>query len=106
MSLLNSLKQWSYERKLTVIAVLHDLNMASLYCDRVLLLNEGKIDCIRIHQLDVMEEKQLERFTKVASTQRTSSGSKPANYVYPRANEKISSAIKGLNIEQITMNGL
>jgi iron complex transport system ATP-binding protein len=43
MSLLNSLKQWSKNRKLTVMAVLHDLNMASLYCDRVLLLDEGKM---------------------------------------------------------------
>jgi iron complex transport system ATP-binding protein len=42
MSLMNSLKQWSRDRNLTVIAVLHDLNMASLYCDRVLLLDEGQ----------------------------------------------------------------
>ncbi|MFC0559819.1 heme ABC transporter ATP-binding protein [Halalkalibacter alkalisediminis] len=59
MGLLNSLKQWSHERKLTVIAVLHDLNMASLYCDRVLLLNEGSSVALGT-PVDVMEEKQLE----------------------------------------------
>jgi iron complex transport system ATP-binding protein len=58
MTLLNSLKQWSKERQLTVIAVLHDLNMASLYCDRVLLLNEGRAKALGT-PIDVMEEKQL-----------------------------------------------
>lgn len=28
---------------LTIIAVLHDLNLASEYCDRLILLNEGKV---------------------------------------------------------------
>ncbi|WP_066151614.1 heme ABC transporter ATP-binding protein [Halalkalibacter krulwichiae] len=58
MSLLNSLQQWSRERGLTVIAVLHDLNMASLYCDRVLLLDKGKAVALGT-PVHVMEEKQL-----------------------------------------------
>src|SRR5215469_4738004 len=31
------------ERQLTVVLVSHDLNVASQYCDRVLMLKEGKL---------------------------------------------------------------
>ena len=31
------------ENKLTVLAALHDLNLAAQYCDRLLLINEGHI---------------------------------------------------------------
>jgi iron complex transport system ATP-binding protein len=31
------------ERRLTVVLVSHDLNVASQYCDRVLMLKEGKL---------------------------------------------------------------
>src|SRR5690606_40229943 len=41
--LLDLLKGWTDENKLTVIAIFHDLNIASLYCDRLLLLHEGKV---------------------------------------------------------------
>lgn len=43
LNLLDSLKALVQERKLTVIAILHDLNLASLYCDRILLLENGKM---------------------------------------------------------------
>ncbi|PRO66002.1 adenosylcobinamide amidohydrolase [Alkalicoccus urumqiensis] len=41
--MLDMLKQWQKERKLTIIAILHDINTAALYCDRMALLSEGKI---------------------------------------------------------------
>lgn len=37
------LKRLSRERGLTVVAILHDLNLAALYCDRVALLKSGKV---------------------------------------------------------------
>ncbi|MBU1146763.1 MAG: ABC transporter ATP-binding protein, partial [Candidatus Omnitrophica bacterium] len=37
------LKKLNKESKLTVVAILHDLNLASLYCDRLILLSEGRI---------------------------------------------------------------
>jgi len=37
------LKHLSREQGLTVVAILHDLNLAALYCDRVALLKSGKI---------------------------------------------------------------
>jgi ABC-type cobalamin/Fe3+-siderophores transport system ATPase subunit len=33
----------NHERGLTVVVVLHDLNLASQYCSRLIVLNEGKI---------------------------------------------------------------
>lgn len=41
--LLDILKTWTREGKLTVISIFHDLNLAGLYCDRLLLLDKGMI---------------------------------------------------------------
>ncbi|MFS0644983.1 adenosylcobinamide amidohydrolase [Siminovitchia sp. 179-K 8D1 HS] len=40
--LLDLLKKWTLEEGLTVVSVFHDLNLAGLYCDRLLLLHEGE----------------------------------------------------------------
>jgi len=45
------MKRLNRERGLTVIAVTHDINLAAAYCDRVMLLKEG-----RIHTLGVPGE--------------------------------------------------
>jgi iron complex transport system ATP-binding protein len=37
------IKKLSRDEALTVIAVLHDLNLAAEYCDRIILMNEGQI---------------------------------------------------------------
>lgn len=41
--LLNLLKQWQRSKALTVFAILHDVNIASLYADRIALLQEGQV---------------------------------------------------------------
>ncbi|WP_227936137.1 heme ABC transporter ATP-binding protein [Alkalihalobacillus deserti] len=99
MGLLNSLKQWSYERKLTVIAVLHDLNMASLYCDRVLLLNEGAAVALGT-PVEVMEENQLEDVYQT-SLQRKEHPAVPSPLItfIPERTEDFAS-IKDLKIER------
>jgi iron complex transport system ATP-binding protein len=43
ISLFDSLGKWKRDRNLTVVAIFHDLNLASLYCDRILLLNHGEL---------------------------------------------------------------
>lgn len=40
---LRLLKQLAHKQKLTVCCVLHDLNLAALYADKILLINQGEI---------------------------------------------------------------
>lgn len=53
------LQRLNDERGLTVVLVSHDLNLASQYCDRLLLLNEGTVFCIGppedVIRLDVLK---------------------------------------------------
>ncbi|WP_338044909.1 heme ABC transporter ATP-binding protein [Paenibacillus lignilyticus] len=44
VQLLDTVKKWQRERGLTVIAVLHDLNLAAHYCDELLVLHDGGIE--------------------------------------------------------------
>ncbi len=43
VQVLDLIKRLNKEKNLTVIVVLHDLNLASSYCDRLILLKEGEI---------------------------------------------------------------
>lgn len=43
MTFMELVSSWQREEGLTVIAVMHDLNLAALFCDRLLVLQEGKI---------------------------------------------------------------
>lgn len=70
--MLNLLKEWQRTNELTVFAILHDLNVASLYADRIALLRDGQIVEIgSVHMLS--KEKQLEEVYGV----RVNAGSHP-----------------------------
>ncbi|UCB57240.1 MAG: ABC transporter ATP-binding protein [Candidatus Omnitrophota bacterium] len=43
VQILDLVRRLNQEKSLTVIMVLHDLNLASSYCDHLLLLKEGKV---------------------------------------------------------------
>ncbi|MDP2938850.1 MAG: ABC transporter ATP-binding protein [Candidatus Omnitrophota bacterium] len=43
IEILDLLKKLNREKGLTIVMVLHDLNLASEYCNRIILLKEGKI---------------------------------------------------------------
>lgn len=43
IEVLDLIKNLCLENSLTVLAALHDLNLAAQYCDRLLLINEGRI---------------------------------------------------------------
>ncbi|WP_313804396.1 adenosylcobinamide amidohydrolase [Cytobacillus sp.] len=62
--LLDLLKEWTKVRGLTVISIFHDLNLAGLYCDRLLLLENGEININHIPN-EVLRE---ERIRKVYQT--------------------------------------
>lgn len=41
IQLMDIVRSWQKNTQVTVVAVLHDLNLASLYCDRILMLHKG-----------------------------------------------------------------
>jgi len=43
LQMLDFIRAWQRESGLTVIAVLHDLNLAALYCERLLVLKDGRL---------------------------------------------------------------
>lgn len=43
IEILDLIKKLNKEERMVVIAIFHDLNIASQYCDRLILLNKGKI---------------------------------------------------------------
>lgn len=55
--LLDLLKQWTTEKGLTVISIFHDLNLAGLYCDQLLLLDQGTIDQFNRPNVVLKEER-------------------------------------------------
>lgn len=60
IKVLNLIKKINQENGLTVAIVLHDLNLASEYCDRLILLNKGIIHCAgtpdEVLQLQIIEK--------------------------------------------------
>lgn len=67
--LLDTLKEWTMEKDLTVICIFHDLNLAGLYCDRLLLLQEGRLE-IDAPPVEVLVEERIKRVYQT-SMQRT-----------------------------------
>ncbi|MDP5275214.1 heme ABC transporter ATP-binding protein [Chengkuizengella axinellae] len=43
LQMMEYIREWQQQIGLTVISVLHDLNLAAMYCDRLLLLHEGRL---------------------------------------------------------------
>ncbi|MCG1020966.1 adenosylcobinamide amidohydrolase [Sutcliffiella horikoshii] len=58
--MLDLIKEWQHTKGLTVFAILHDLNVASLYADRLALLHNGRF--LEVGDADTLrKEEQLER---------------------------------------------
>jgi iron complex transport system ATP-binding protein len=45
LSIMKTLKELAHQHGLTIITVLHDLNLAAEFCDYIYLLNNGRIIC-------------------------------------------------------------
>ncbi|MBG9816380.1 heme ABC transporter ATP-binding protein [Bacillus safensis] len=65
--LLDLIKEETTSSRLTVIGVFHDVNIASLYCDRLLLLHEGKTDKLGLPH-HVLTTEQINRVYKTSVT--------------------------------------
>ncbi|RLQ96342.1 adenosylcobinamide amidohydrolase [Falsibacillus albus] len=57
--LMDLLKRWTKEKGLTVISIFHDLNLASLYCDRMLLMQKGEKKLVD-HPMHVLKEELIQ----------------------------------------------
>ncbi|MCF8010223.1 MAG: heme ABC transporter ATP-binding protein [Clostridiales bacterium] len=58
LEILNLLLKLNQEKRLTVIPVFHDLNLAAQYCDQLILLKEGKVFAIGTPE-EVLTEKNI-----------------------------------------------
>lgn len=56
--LLDTIKRQAIERDLTIVSIFHDINLASMYCDQLLLLDEGSIAAIG-EPHEVVKEKEI-----------------------------------------------
>ncbi|RSD21158.1 heme ABC transporter ATP-binding protein [Mesobacillus subterraneus] len=61
--LLDLLKKWAAEAELTVVSIFHDLNLASLYCDRLLLMENGEVLIVDT-PLEVLKEERIRKVYK------------------------------------------
>ncbi|WP_433946811.1 ABC transporter ATP-binding protein [Paenibacillus sp. SN-8-1] len=58
--------EWQKDENLTVVAVMHDLNLASMYCDHLVILQEGSIAAEGTPQ-DILTPDTLRRVFEVRS---------------------------------------
>lgn len=58
--LLDTIKKQAIEKELTIVSIFHDINLASMYCDQLLLLDRGQV--VRIGEPhEVVREQDIER---------------------------------------------
>lgn len=61
--LLDTIKKQAIEKELTIVAIFHDINLASMYCDQLLLLDRGEV--VRIGEPhEVVREQDIEAVYK------------------------------------------
>ncbi|ABO67546.1 MULTISPECIES: adenosylcobinamide amidohydrolase [Geobacillus] len=95
--LLDQLAQSARARGLTVVAVFHDMSIASLYCDRVLVLKEGKTAALGA-PADVMTPRLLnDVFAAPVVRQAHPVAAKPMFSFVPQQQRKKAPLIGGLH---------
>jgi iron complex transport system ATP-binding protein len=67
VQIMDLLRQLNRERSLTIVLVLHDLTLAGLYCDRLILLHEGRLHRLGL-PMDVLTEEVIEEVYRTAVT--------------------------------------
>jgi len=67
MDFFDLVKFLNRKNNLTVVAVTHDVNLASLYCDRLILMRGGRI-CVQGRPQDVVTEENIAEVYQVRAT--------------------------------------
>ncbi|MFC1915052.1 heme ABC transporter ATP-binding protein [Chloroflexota bacterium] len=86
IEILELVRSLNRERGLTVIAAMHDLNLASLYFDRLVLLKEGRICADGAPQQVLTEARIREVFSAAVGVQPHPTTGAPHIVVMPRRN--------------------
>jgi len=85
--LLDLLRKLNIEKSLTIIAIFHDLNLASEYCDTLLLLKDGKIHSIGRPE-EVLTYQILEKvYNTLVVVQRNPASGRPYVVLVPHPEE-------------------
>lgn len=91
VQILNVLQQLNQEMGLSVLMVIHDLNLASEYCDRLILVNQGRVH-IQGTPEEVLTFQHIEDvYQTVVVTQNNPLSGKPAVFL---ASRKVLNEIK------------
>ena len=85
---LEKLRALNKERGITVIAAMHDLNLASLYFDRLILLKEGRVSADGIPSCVLTEDKIMEVFAAAVCVEPHPLTGTPHIIVMPRHYDK------------------
>lgn len=86
--LLDTIKTQAIENDITIISIFHDINLASLYCDRLLLMDQGRIKVIGEPQ-EVVKKSLVENVYEArVSTSPHPERPKPQITILPDVNEK------------------
>ena len=86
--LLDTIKTQAIEKGITVISIFHDINLASLYCDRLLLMDRGSVKVIG-EPHEVVKKSLVERVYEArVSTNPHPEHPKPQITILPDVNEK------------------
>ena len=86
--LLDTIKTQAVHRGITVISIFHDINLAAIYCDRLLLMEQGEIKVIGEPNA-VVTKSQIESVYKArVSTNPHPEQPKPQITILPDVNEK------------------
>lgn len=64
--LLDTIKRQAIEKELTVISIFHDINLAAMYCDELLLMDKGRVirsgephEVVRTHDVEAVYETRV-----------------------------------------------
>lgn len=86
--LLDTIKTQAIEKGITIISIFHDINLASLYCDRLLLMHQGEVKVIGAPH-EVVKKEEIETVYQARiSTNPHPERPKPQITILPDVKEK------------------
>ncbi|MDA7027458.1 ATP-binding cassette domain-containing protein [Bacillus sp. CLL-7-23] len=104
--LLDLIKTLSIEQGLTVISIFHDVNVASLYCDRILLLKRGEIEELQTPENLIQEKKLNDVYETVVKQLDHPYRSNPQITIEPDRKAKPTQAVPFAELLEVTTEGL